>query len=62
MDESEEREICCIIKSGYLEFEWSIITPSNGTGLNYMRIIVKKIQIGSMDIGFISLIIAIVRL
>ncbi|CAG8437285.1 5087_t:CDS:1 [Diversispora eburnea] len=31
MDESEEREIRylkCIIKSGYLEFEWSIITPS----------------------------------
>ncbi|EXX54632.1 uncharacterized protein OCT59_026493 [Rhizophagus irregularis] len=31
MDGSEEREICyikCDIKSGYLEFEWSIITPS----------------------------------
>uniref|UniRef100_U9TBK6 Uncharacterized protein n=1 Tax=Rhizophagus irregularis (strain DAOM 181602 / DAOM 197198 / MUCL 43194) TaxID=747089 RepID=U9TBK6_RHIID len=31
MDGSEEREICymkCDIKSGYLKFEWSIITPS----------------------------------
>jgi hypothetical protein len=31
MNESEEREICylkCVIKSGRLEFEWSIITPS----------------------------------
>ncbi|CAB5217601.1 unnamed protein product [Rhizophagus irregularis] len=40
MDGSEEREICymkCDIKSGYLKFEWSIITPSKWDWIGFHR-------------------------
>ncbi|CAB4395017.1 unnamed protein product [Rhizophagus irregularis] len=56
MNGSEEREICyikCDIKSGYLN--GPLLRHQNGTGLDCIRMIVKKIQIGSMVIGIIAI-------